>query len=474
MGSPDAPSIQAAVPSVDRVLRLAAVHSLVETHGRPAATEAVRAVLDDLRRRLSAEGDAARSLATPKAIAARVRAEIEDRSSPSLRPVFNLTGTVLHTNLGRAVLPPEAIAAMAAAAGAPCNLEYDLDAGRRGERDGHVEDLLRRLTGAEAASVVNNNAAAVLLTLNTLALRKEVAVSRGELIEIGGSFRMPDIMARAGCRLREVGTTNRTHAHDYAAAVGPKMALFMKVHTSNYTVEGFSAAVPVGELAALAHDHGVALVVDLGSGTLVDLGRYGLGHEPTVAETLAQGADLVTFSGDKLLGGPQAGVIAGRADLVARVRRNPMKRAMRLDKTTIAALAAVLRLHGDPDRLAERLPTLRHLSRPPTEIEAQARRLLPVLAERLAATATVDVAPCQSQIGSGSLPVERLPSAALVIRPVTGKRGSGAALERIVRALRSLPVPVIGRVRDGACVLDLRCLDDETAFAGQLVRLTPA
>ena len=248
----------------------------------------------------------------------------------------------------------------------------------------------------------------------------------------------------------------------------------MKVHTSNYIVEGFSAAVSVSKLAALAHDHGVALVVDLGSSTLVDLGRYGLAHEPTVAETLAQGADLVTFSCDKLLGGPQAGVVAGRADLVARVRRNPMKRAMRLDKMTIAALAAVLRLHGDPDRLAERLPTLRHLSRPAEDIEAQARRLLPALAECLAASATVDVAPCRSQIGSGSLPVERLPSAALVIRPMTGKRGSGAALKRMVRALGGLPVPVIGRVRGGACVLDLRCLDDEAAFADQLVHLSRA
>ena len=470
MGSRNTPSIQAAVPSVDRVLHLAAVRSLVETHGRPAATEAVRVVLDDLRRRLSAEGEAALSLAADKAIVARVRAVIEEHMAPTLRPVFNLTGTVLHTNLGRAALPPEAIAAMAAA-GAACNLEYDLDAGRRGERDAHVEDLLRRLTGAEAASVVNNNAAAVLLTLNTLALRKEVAVSRGELIEIGGSFRMPDIMARAGCRLREVGTTNRTHAKDYAGAVGPRTALFMKVHTSNYVVEGFSAAVSVGALAALAHGHGLPLVVDLGSGTLVDLGRYGLAHEPTVAETLAQGADLVTFSCDKLLGGPQAGVVAGRADLVARVRGNPMKRAMRLDKTIIAALAAVLRLHVDPDNLPERLPTLGHLVRPAAEIEAQAHRLLPALTERLGAKATVEVAPCQSQIGSGALPVERLLSAALVIRPVTGKRGSGAALERIARALRGLPVPVIGRVRDGACVLDLRCLDDETAFADQLVHL---
>ncbi|MDP6785980.1 MAG: L-seryl-tRNA(Sec) selenium transferase [Rhodospirillales bacterium] len=474
MGSRDAPSIQAAVPSVDRVLRLTAVQSLIETHGRRVATEAVRAVLDDLRRRLSVEGEAARPLTTQEAIADRVRETIEARSAPSLGAVFNLTGTVLHTNLGRAVLPPEAIAAVAAAAGAPCNLEYDLDAGRRGERDGHVEDLLVRLSGAEAACAVNNNAAAVLVTLNTLALRKEVAVSRGELIEIGGSFRMPDIMARAGCRLREVGATNRTHAKDYTAAVGPRTALFMKVHTSNYTVEGFSAAVPVGELAALARDHGVALVVDLGSGTLIDLARYGLAHEPTVAETLAQGADLVTFSCDKLLGGPQAGVIAGRADLVRRIRRNPMKRAMRCDKMTIAALAQVLRLHGDPDRLAERLPTLRHLSRPAEEIEAQARRLAPALAGCLAEKATIAVAPCQSQIGSGALPVERLPSAALVIRPATGKRGSGAALKRIARALRGLPVPVIGRIHDGACVLDLRCLEDEAAFADQLVHLRPA
>jgi L-seryl-tRNA(Ser) seleniumtransferase len=451
MGSRDAPSIQAAVPSVDRVLRLTAVQSLIETHGRRVATEAVRAVLDDLRRRLSVEGEAARPLTTQEAIADRVRETIEARSAPSLGAVFNLTGTVLHTNLGRAVLPPEAIAAVAAAAGAPCNLEYDLDAGRRGERDGHVEDLLVRLSGAEAACAVNNNAAAVLVTLNTLALRKEVAVSRGELIEIGGSFRMPDIMARAGCRLREVGATNRTHAKDYTAAVGPRTALFMKVHTSNYTVEGFSAAVPVGELAALARDHGVALVVDLGSGTLIDLARYGLAHEPTVAETLAQGADLVR-----------------------RIRRNPMKRAMRCDKMTIAALAQVLRLHGDPDRLAERLPTLRHLSRPAEEIEAQARRLAPALAGCLAEKATIAVAPCQSQIGSGALPVERLPSAALVIRPATGKRGSGAALKRIARALRGLPVPVIGRIHDGACVLDLRCLEDEAAFADQLVHLRPA
>jgi L-seryl-tRNA(Ser) seleniumtransferase len=474
MGSRDAPSIQAAVPSVDRVLRFAAIRPLVETHGRLVATEAVRAVLDDVRRRLSAEGEVARPLTTQKVIAARVRKTIEERSAPSLRPVFNLTGTVLHTNLGRAVLPPEAIKAMVAVAGGPSNLEFDLDAGRRGERDDHVEDFVLRLTGAEAACVVNNNAAAVLLTLNTLALRKEVAVSRGELIEIGGSFRMPDIMARAGCRLREVGTTNRTHAKDYSGAVGSRTALFMKVHTSNYTVEGFSIAVPVGELAALARDHGVALVVDLGSGTLIDLDRYGLPHEPTVAETLAQGADLVTFSCDKLLGGPQAGIIAGRADLVARIRRNPMKRAMRLDKMTIAALAAVLRLHTDPDRLAERLPTLRTLTRPAEEIEAQARRLMPILAGCLAETATVDVADCQSQIGSGSLPVERLPSAALVIRPVTGKRGSGAALKRIVRAFRGLPVPVIGRMHDGACILDLRCLEDEAAFADQLVHLRPA
>ena len=463
-------SLQARIPSVDRVLRLDAVAALIETYGRPAVTGAVRAVQDDLR---AAIGAGATPSTGEDAMARQVAAALEDADRPTLRTVHNLTGTVLHTNLGRAPLPQSAIDAVTAISGGAANLEFDVSTGRRGDRDSHVEELLCRLTGAEAVTVVNNNAAAVLLVLNTLALRKEVPVSRGELIEIGGAFRMPDIMARAGCKLVEVGTTNRTHAKDYTAAIGKRTAMLMKVHTSNYVVEGFTAAVPEAELADLAHAHGVPFAVDLGSGTLVDLARYGLPHEPTPAETLADGADLVTFSGDKLLGGPQAGIIAGRAELVAKLKRNPLKRAMRIDKMTMAALAAVLRLYADPDRLPERLPTLGLLTRTPEDIAAMAQRLVPMVQDRLGGKANVTVEPCESQIGSGSLPTQRLQSAALVIRPTGGKRGRGAAVGRLAAAFRALPVPVVGRVQDGALIFDLRCLTDEPGFAGQLSALAP-
>ncbi|MDX1485088.1 MAG: L-seryl-tRNA(Sec) selenium transferase [Alphaproteobacteria bacterium] len=462
---------QAALPSVDRVLRLPALKALIEAHGRAEVTDAVRAVLADLRAAIGAEAGAPPPDLGDGAIAARVASAVEARARPSLRPVFNLTGTVLHTNLGRAMLPPEAMDAVTRIAEGASNLEFDVETGRRGDRDSHLEAQVCELTGAGAATVVNNNAAAVLLVLNSLALRKEVPVSRGELIEIGGAFRMPDIMSRAGCKLVEVGTTNRTHARDYEDAVGPRTALIMKVHTSNYVVRGFTASVAESELAEIAQRHDLPFVVDLGAGSLVDLARYGLPHEPTAAETLASGADLVTFSGDKLLGGPQAGIIAGREDLIARIKRNPMKRALRCDKMTIAALAAVLRLHADPDRLAQRLPAIRLLSRPEDEIGEMARRIAPRLEDRLGAVASVEVAPCSSQIGSGSLPVERLASVALTLSPRTGKRGRGRALKRIAAAFRALPIPVIGRIQDDRFILDLRCLTDEEGFCDQLDRL---
>jgi L-seryl-tRNA(Ser) seleniumtransferase len=351
----------------------------------------------------------------------------------------------------------------------PVNLEFDLGGGERGERDSHVERWLTRLTGAEAAVVVNNNAAAVYLVLNTLAPKKEVLVSRGELIEIGGSFRIPDIMARAGCKLHELGTTNRTHLKDYAAAISARSAAIMKVHTSNYTVQGFTAAVAEAELAALAHEHTLPFIVDLGSGTLVDLENYGLPHEPTPREALAQGADIVTFSGDKLLGGPQAGLIVGKKELVARIRKNPMKRALRADKMTLAALDAVLRLYTNPERLRQELPTLARLTRPPAEIEAQARRVLPALASALGPQLQADVIACSSQIGSGALPVDALPSAGIAINFRTKAKKSSAG--RIARAFRALPVPVIGRIRDDAFILDMRCLDHEAEFTAQLAKL---
>ena len=454
---------RARLPGVDRVLRAPAAAALCERYGRGLVLDAVRDAIG--RRRGAAEG------ATVDDIIAASGETLARLMQPSQRRVFNLTGTVLHTNLGRAPLPEEAVAAAVEAMRAPTTLEYDLESARRGERDDHIGGWLRRLTGAEAALAVNNNAGALLLALNALAAGRETIVSRGELIEIGGSFRLPDIMERAGTRLREVGTTNRTHLRDFAAAIGPETALILKVHTSNYAIQGFTAAVPAARLAGLAREHNIPFVEDLGSGTLVDLDRWGLPHEPTVAEALKAGADLVTFSGDKLLGGPQAGLVVGRADLIAALAKNPLKRALRLDKIRLAALEAVLRLYADPDRLAERLPALRLLARPQGEIAALAQRLLPALAEALAGIATVAVAETRSQIGSGALPLSLLPSAALALASL---QPSGGALEALARKLRLLPVPVIGRIEAGRLLLDLRCLEDEAGFVSQLCHLKAA
>ncbi|MCI0756763.1 L-seryl-tRNA(Sec) selenium transferase [Teichococcus vastitatis] len=450
-----------ALPSVDRVLAAPGAASMLQRFGRAEATAAIRAVLAEIR-----AGGATPVVPDAGGVAARAAAALEARDRSGLRPLFNLTGTVLHTNLGRAVLADAAIEAAMAAMRDAVALEFDLASGRRGERDDHLRALLRELTGAEDATVVNNNAAAVLIALNTLGEGRQAVVSRGELIEIGGAFRMPDIMARAGVRLVEVGTTNRTHARDYRAALGPDTALLMKVHTSNYRIEGFTAEVGGAELAAVARDAGVPLLNDLGSGTLIDLSRHGLQREPTVREAVEDGADLVTFSGDKLLGGPQAGFIVGRAELIGAINRNPMKRALRVDKIRLAALEATLKLYRDPDRLADRLPALGLLARRAPEIEAQARRLLEAVEQVLPADIAVEAVPCRSQIGSGALPLDTLPSFALRF---TAPRGRD--LEAFVAALRELPRPVIGRLREGALLLDLRCLTDEAAFLDNLAAL---
>jgi L-seryl-tRNA(Ser) seleniumtransferase len=472
------------LPSVDRLANTQQGLTLIERYGRTALIEAIRAELASRRLEALAERvtlpiqahDAqTRSEMQPlfealilTSVATRLRAAFQVR----FRPVLNMTGTVLHTNLGRAPLPQEALDAIVATASGASNLEFDLHTGKRGDRDDHVESLLCQATGAEAATVVNNNAAAVLLVLNALALKREVPVSRGELVEIGGSFRIPDIMSRAGCRLVEVGTTNRTHLSDFEAAFNPKTALVMKVHTSNYRVEGFTASVPEPALSRACQVQGIPFVVDLGAGSLIDLSQYGLPAEPTPRQTIARGADLVLFSGDKLLGGPQVGIIVGRADLIAKIKRNPLKRALRIDKMSMAALEAVLRLYLDPDALSARLPTLRLLTRTPEAIAKTASLVLPVLAARLAGWAQVRVVECASEIGSGAQPGEVLKSAGLAILPLQ-ERGRGRALQALQASLRDLPVPVIARIEKDELVMDCRCIEDEALLIEQIEALAP-
>ncbi|MEX3856491.1 L-seryl-tRNA(Ser) seleniumtransferase [Paraburkholderia youngii] len=466
-------ALMARVPSVDKVMASAEFAPLIGEYGRTQVLDALRDAFDAWR--INAQsGDAAANpavsaLETPQ-LHATVAAALLARNASRLRSVFNLTGTVLHTNLGRALLPDESVRAVMTALTQPANLEFDLATGMRGDRDDLIDDLICELTGAEAATIVNNNAAAVLLTLSALAAKKEVVVSRGELVEIGGAFRIPDIMSRAGAKLREVGTTNRTHLKDYEQAINARTALLMKVHASNYAISGFTKEVGIDEIAPLAHARGLAVAVDLGSGTLVDLAEWGLPREPTVRETVAAGADVVTFSGDKLLGGPQAGLIVGRRDLIAQIKKHPLKRALRVGKLTLAALEPVLRLYRAPEKLAERLTTLRLLTRPAEDIHAAAQRVLPALQQAIGARYTVAAEPMFSQIGSGALPVDVLPSHGLVIRMTDGKRG-GRHLLALEKQLREMARPVIGRIADDALRLDLRCLEaaDEAQLIAQLI-----
>jgi L-seryl-tRNA(Ser) seleniumtransferase len=457
------------LPSVDRLLRAPAGTALVSEHGHTLVAAEARALLETLRERALA-GTLPIAEVSVDSLIGQIHARVSARLTPRMRRVINLTGTVIHTNLGRAILAPEALAHLAAMMAGPNNLEYDLASGGRGDRDAIVEELLCTITGAQAATVVNNNAAAVVLLLAAFARGREVVISRGELVEIGGAFRMPDVMASAGAKMVEVGTTNRTHLSDYEAAIGPRTALLMKVHTSNYAIQGFSASVDEQALAALAHARGLSVATDLGSGSLVDLAHWGLPREPLPQEKLAAGCDVVTFSGDKLLGGPQAGLIVGSREAIARIRRHPMKRAFRMSKLPLAALEATLRLYLRPERLAQDLPTLRLLTRPLDAIRRCAEQLLPSLAEAVAPRFTVSTCELLGQIGSGSLPLQSLRSAGLAIAPLQ-KRGAGRALESLEQALRTLDRPVIGRIAEQQLLLDCRCLEDTTELGSQLPAL---
>ena len=463
------------LPSVDLLLRSVTAAALLHEHGHSLVVKEARSLLDGLRAQALA-GTLAAEAVQPERIAAALTARVQGRMAPRMRAVLNLTGTVIHTNMGRALLADSALQHMLTLMASPSNLEYDLALGGRGDRDSIVEELLCTITGAEAATVVNNNAAAVLLTIAAMASatpgKGEVIVSRGELVEIGGAFRMPDVMVSAGAKMVEVGTTNRTHPADYERALCDHTALVMKVHTSNYAVQGFTASVDESVLAPIAHARGVPLATDLGSGSLIDLAHYGLPREPLPQEMLAAGCDIVTFSGDKLLGGPQAGLIVGSKEAVGRIRTYPMKRALRISKLPLAALEATLMLYLRPERLAKDLPTLRLLTRPADAIRALAHELLANVAVAVAPRFMVSVVEMQGQIGSGSLPVERLPSAGLALAPSgTSKKGIGTALDALATALRRLPLPVIGRIAEDRLLLDLRCMENAQPFIEQLPRL---
>ena len=438
------------LPSVDRLLHSSKSAELLARFGRAYVARHCREVLAELRSRIRDGAAPAPAECEDAAVLEQVARRMDAESAPGLTPVINATGTLLHTNLGRALLAEPAIEAIARAARRPVALEYDMTAGERGRRESVVEPLLTGLTGAEAATVVNNNAAAVLLALNTLAEGREVIVSRGELVEIGGAFRIPEIMAKSGAVLREVGTTNRTHPRDYEAAIGPNTGLLLKVHPSNYRLIGFTAEVSLSELTVIGRRHNLPVMEDLGSGALIDFSPRGLPKEPVVRERIAAGADLVTFSGDKVLGGPQSGLIVGRRDHIGAIARNPLHRALRCDKLTLAALDATLRLYQQAPDVFAAIPALTALTRPLDEVDAAARRAAARLTDALGPGYRVEVEDSTSQVGSGALPAEEIPTRVVVVSHEHLSAGSIAA------RFRGAHPPIIGRIKDGRFLLDAR------------------
>lgn len=444
------------IPKVDRVLSLPPVSSLLAVHPRPTVVTAARTVLAALR--VEATDGTLSNALDEDGLCGLIAAELERIVAPHLHPVVNGTGVVIHTNLGRSLLAPAACRQLREVAERYSNLEMNIATGERGERYAHVEALLCELTGAEAALVVNNNAAAVLLALTGIAAGKEVVVSRGELVEIGGSFRIPDVMRLSGAILKEVGTTNRTHPQDYQGAITPETALLLKVHTSNFSVMGFTAEVPVEQLVPCGREAGIPVMADVGSGSLLDLSRYGIRGETSLREYLAAGIDIITCSGDKLLGGPQAGIILGRREIVDRLKKEQLLRALRIDKLTLAALEATLRLYRDEREAVAEIPTLRMLIVQPAALKAKASSWLRRLRSKTAANVTLTVVAGNSQAGGGSLPLLDLPTYLLAIA------ADGWSPQQIDDAFRNRKIPLLGRIHKGQYLLDLRTLQD-TDFA---------
>lgn len=464
MGDASSEILLRSIPSMDRLLNERALAPLKAEYAEGLVKRMVRLALDELRLEIL-RGNNDDTFCAPSAVIRRAEKLAEKVLGRKLVPVINATGVIVHTNLGRSPLSESVVDRIAQAARTYSNLEYDLEQGRRGERNAHLKTLLRELTRAEAALAVNNNAAAVLLVLTSLAAGKEVVVSRGELIEIGGSFRIPDVMKRSGAILREVGTTNRTHPRDYLEAINERTALILKVHTSNYHIVGFTREVSISELAAMGKEKGIITMMDLGSGCLVNLSKYGFGSEITVPEVLNSGIDVVTFSGDKLLGGPQAGIIAGKESLLTRIQSDPLARALRMDKMTLAGLEATLEQYTKPDGAQRHIPTLQMITREPSELEESAKRIASQLKYDLGELADIEVQSGPGKVGGGALPMGELAGSRVVIRPL---KMSAAALDR---RLREVTPPIIALVRDEAVMLDTRTIfEDQCELIPSLVR----
>lgn len=450
------------IPKVDRLLEWHDALPLLERFPRPEVLLVVRLVLERLRE--SVRNGALTALPENSDILAMISAELCGRNAPSLRRLINGSGVVVHTNLGRSPLADAALQAIQTVSAGYSNLEFDLDTGERGSRYSHVEGLLCELTGSEAALVVNNNAAAVILALSSLAQGRDVIVSRGELVEIGGSFRIPDVMSQSGARLVEVGCTNRTHIRDYLTAITDSTALLLKVHTSNFAIVGFTAEAPLTEMAALGNKVGIPVMLDAGSGCLIDLSPYGISGEPTVRQQLESGADIVTFSGDKLLGGPQAGILVGKRAVIEPMKRHPLLRALRMDKLNLAALEATLRLYRDERRALAEIPTLRMLTMTPQELSSRAERLVRYLRRRLPESVVLIRHPGESSAGGGSFPLLQLPTTLIEIKI------AGTTPSRIEATLRSCATPVIGRIHRERYLIDVRTIGDAD-FSALLVSL---
>ena len=444
------------LPGVDRLMETVKDDDVFASTPPSVLVRSVRSVIETLREAILADGGRiAEKQLSPEALAASVKKNVIQAISPNLQRVVNATGVVIHTNLGRSLLSQAAIENVSLISGRYSNLEYDLEAGKRGSRYSAIEDLLCEITGAEAGMVVNNNAGAVLLTLETIARGKKTVVSRGELVEIGGSFRIPDVMAKSGAILSEVGTTNRTHLRDYENAIDSDTGLLLKVHRSNYSIVGFTAEVPIEDLVKLGQANNIPVMEDLGSGMFIDFTKYGLQREPTVQDAVASGADVVTFSGDKLLGGPQAGIIVGKQPILDRIKQNPITRALRIDKMTLAALETTFRLYREEEKAIDTIPTLRMLTMPPGVIEAKAAHLMSVLSDIESERLHLEILQRSSKAGGGSLPLLELPSCCVSVHI------DGVSANTIERAMRAYCPPIIGRIEEDRFLLDPRTLQDD-------------